>query len=415
LPQILFTMSPMKSSFSRRLPSALALAFAAAGFCTPLLHARPHNGLDNYIRFFGGGGEDWFYTNTSTLSYGAMGNIPALVSAGEVGALLRQIDAPYYIEKPNSVPFPSGSRDGHHPASFGTWEAYAFGQWNYANYDNASDSPVFDPQTWGATIGLQRWVDGEHLFGFTASAVEAHSRIHDNGGYGGGRINGENYRLRFYTALAPEGQPWWFALGASGAYVEYDTRRDYADILSSFPISSDTVVPHSSASASPQGYEVGLFAALNARIRLTEEITLKPLLRVDYTSVSIAKFRERGNGEFAYKVNRFDAESLQSRLGAALEHQSDYGPFYLTAACSVVWADEWSGNDTKITGSFANITGNTRHSVRAGQLFSDAMEITPSLSLTFRNGIVLQGAWQLQVTFNGQFAQTVTGSFGWRF
>jgi hypothetical protein len=128
----------------------------------------------------------------------------------------------------------------------------------------------------------------------------------------------------------------------------------------------------------------------------------------------MAKFGEKGGTEFSYKVNRFTAESLQSRLGVELEHQSDYGPFFVTASLSFAWADEWSGNDIKITSNFRNYPG-LHHSVYAGQLFDDAVEITPSVSLTFHNGLVLQGAWQVQVTFNGQFAQSVTGGLSWRF
>ena len=401
----------MKSSTSRYFLTTAALALASAGICEPL-QARPHNGLDNYIRIFGAGLPDYFYTNTSTLSYGAMGNLPALASASEVGAILRQVDRPYYLEKQGTVAYPTGTRDGRHPASHGALEAYAFGQWNYADYDNAPNRPVFDHDTYSGTAGLQRWVDGEHLVGFSASYTDVHARIHNNGGYGGGKIDGENTRIRRYTTLAPEGQPWWFTAGISAAYVEYNTRRDYADIFGAFREGGS--LSAATATATPQGYEVGLFAAFNARIHLTEELSLKPLLRVDYTSVSMAKFGEKGGTEFSYFVSRFTAESLQSRLGIELEHQSNYGPFFLTASLSILWADEWSGNDIKIRGDFRNYPG-LHHSVYAGQLFNDAAEITPSVSLTFRNGLVLQGAWQLQVTFNGQFAQNVTGSIGWRF
>ncbi|MDR0536146.1 MAG: autotransporter outer membrane beta-barrel domain-containing protein [Puniceicoccales bacterium] len=374
------------------------------------LGARPHNGLGEYERLFSGFGAlpDWWLNDSSSLAYGAMGNMPALNSAGEISALLNGMDQPHYLGDPDS-PGHYGSRDGRHPRNWGAWEVSGFAQWNFANYDRAPSRPVYDLETWGGGVALQRWVDGEHLVGFSASHNHNRVRLHNHGGTGGGTIEGGNARVRAYAALVPEGQPWWIAVGLSGGFADFDTTRHFMDLNGN----ATTV------KANPDGYEVGAFAALNLRLRLTNELTFKPVLRLDYTSVSMARFKESttGGGEpsqhFGSKINRFTAESLQSRLGAALEHRSDYGPFQLTASCSVAWADEWSGNDIKITSEFINY-GAPCH-VYAGQLFNDAVEFSPAFSLAFRNGLVLHGTYQLQVTFGGQFSQGVMGGVAWRF
>lgn len=386
---------------------SLLLGAALAGAATTPLAARPHNGLGQYLQVIGYDGTwpDWVVNNSSALSFGAMGNLPALTSAGEIDGILRQIDQPYAVSSTDQprrdidtfYGTDTGSRDGHHPATRGTWEAYAFGQWNTGDFDHAPNGPIYNPKTWGGLLGLQRWVDDERLVGATVSYNFNRADIHDDGG----RIEGDEARLRLYAALIPEGQPWWLVFGASGGYVGYDSKRNN-------PLDGKL------ATASPDGYEVGVFAALNARLTLAEGLDLTPIARFDYNNTRIGKFTEGGPSNYALDVTRFNTVSYQTRLGAGLEYIGDLGGDFLHLGCSVVWASELGGNDTDIRNSFVNYPG-SKHTIYANQLFGDAVEITPTVSLVLANGIVLQAAYQVQITFDAQFSQTATGSIGWRF
>ncbi|MDR2845479.1 MAG: autotransporter outer membrane beta-barrel domain-containing protein [Puniceicoccales bacterium] len=400
----------MSHPIFRHILSASALAFAATA---PLL-ARPHNGLGEFLDFVGHDFPDWAATNASALPFGAMGNLPALTSAGEIGGILRQIDQPYAVPDSANVTRrdvdafygdATLSQDGRHPAHRGAWETFAFGQWNTGDFDNAPNRPVYNPETWGGLVGVQRWVDDERLVGLTASYHFARADFHNNTPAGivgvndGGRIDGDQARLRLYAALVPEGQPWWLTFGASGGYVGYETKRNS-------PLDAAGVT----ATATPEGYEVGLFAALGARLHIVDSLALTPLARVDYNNTSIGKFTEHGSN-YGFRVSRFNAESFQTRLGAGLEYTGEFSFGFLYARCSTVWASELGGDDIKITSRLYGY----RHHVFAGQLFGDAVEVAPSLTLVLNNGLVLQAAYQVQITFDSQFSQNVTLGLGWRF
>ncbi|MDR1497718.1 MAG: autotransporter outer membrane beta-barrel domain-containing protein [Puniceicoccales bacterium] len=415
----------MKKISARCFLSAATLVTAAVAIApAPQLDARPHNGLGNYVQLLdamlGNPGYDWnsmpgwYFNNTSSISFGVMGNLPALTSAGEVSGILRQLDSPHYVkplaqrrrEVDAFYGTETGSLDGRHPAQRGEWQTYAFGQWNFGDFDSSRNRPVCNPETWGGLVGAHRWIDDERLIGASVSYNFARAKLHD----GGGRIDGGDTRLRLYAALVPEGRPWWVAFGASGGYVSYKTIRLQADPFGPLGIETD---PNYVAKASPTGYEVGVFAALNTRIHISENLLLTPVARVDYNSTSMKRFTESG-AQFAWNVNRFNSDSVQTRLGAGLEFNADAGWFLLKAGCTVAWASELAGNDIKITSAFANYPG-SKHYTYAGQLFQDAVEINPSVSIVFKNGIVLEGAWNLQITFDAQFSQSVSGSIGWRF
>ncbi|MDR2513298.1 MAG: autotransporter outer membrane beta-barrel domain-containing protein [Puniceicoccales bacterium] len=387
----------------------LSSATVALFTSTPSLEARPHYGLGEFIFLTAGLNlPDWSMNNSSVLSYGSMVNMPALSSIGEIGALLGQLDQPYHA---NTTTFArevdaffsehTGSRDGHHPVNRDAWETFASGQWQSSSPDSGNSRPIFDSRSWGGLIGIKRWVDDERFIGLTASYASTQTTIHNDGG----QTDGENFRLRLYTALVPEGQPWWLVFGVSGGYVSYDTLRNMPLGNSTFP---DEVT------AKTNGYEIGLFAAFFTRLHISESLAFTPFARIDYDNVSINKLTEEGS-DYNYALNRFNAYSCQTRIGAGLEYASEFSFGFIKANCTVAWASELANDNIKLTARFASLSGYTRHHVYANQLFHDAVEFTPSFSLVLKDSLVLQLSYQLQLTFDAQLSQTGTASIGWRF
>ena len=204
----------------------------------------------------------------------------------------------------------------------------------------------------------------------------------------------------------PEDQPWWLAFGASGGWLDYKTKRTQA-----------TLPPAANATAksTPEGYEVGIFAAVNTRLHITDDLIFTPFARVDYDNVSISRFTEHGNdAQYRLRMNRFNADSLQPRLGGGLEYTLRYESFIVSTACTVAWASELAGDKIKVAGALDEIPY-VRYKTYSSQLFGDAVEIAPTLSIVLKHGIVLQAAYNLHITFDAQFAQNFSGSFGWRF
>lgn len=378
----------MTSYFPRQFfLGATIFAFAA----TPPAFARIHNGLGEFIQLFSLTPDTAprVFNNASVLSYGSMGNLTALTSLGEVDGILRQLSLPH-ADVPGTE---------QHRSRQGNWEIYTLSQASVGEFDTANDRPVFDPEIWGGGVGGHLWTDDERLAGITLSCNETRARIHDSGGH----ISGEQARVRIYAALIPQSQPWQVALGVSGGYVSHDVRR-FSPLNN-----ADEVIK-----ASPNGYEVGIFGVFKARLTLADGLALTPLARIDYNNTCMNNFTERGAGAWLQDVNRFNAESIQTRIGTGLEYTLDMGSARLHTAIAVAWASELGRNKIKLTSTFIGEPF-SRHHVYAGQLMGDAVEISPSVALVFRNGFTLQAAYQVQITFDAQYSQNVSASAGWRF
>ncbi|MDR1817832.1 MAG: autotransporter outer membrane beta-barrel domain-containing protein [Puniceicoccales bacterium] len=446
----------------RRLLRAAAAplsAIATLALCAATLHARPHNGLSN-----GGAGDgftdlyaawgvalgeypDARVNNASNLAFGSLATLPALTAAGDVSALLRHLDKPHFLgdaagthREIDAYYGPrTGSLDGRHPALRGEWEPFVFGQWNFSDFDRDPARPTYNAETWGAGVGVTRWVDDERLIGVALSRNLMRARLHD----GGGHIDGDNARLHAFAALIPEAQPWWVAFGASGGYLAYTTKRFRSELFSD-TTGDDGVTPLSKqVRGTPQGYEYGVFGAFNIRLRLAEGLTFTPFARIDFNRAEIGEFMEHGDG-WTLRTRRFHGDSVQTRLGAGIEWQGRLdalAPRHLPAAfvragCTVAWASELIGDRIKIRsayewdsggdpataaarplapdGSFDILDGNG-YTTRAGQLFGDALEVSPTIAIVFSNGLTLQAAWDLRVTIDAQFMQSFSGSVSWRF
>ncbi|MDR2983100.1 MAG: autotransporter outer membrane beta-barrel domain-containing protein [Puniceicoccales bacterium] len=362
---------------------------------TPLV-ARPHNGLwqhewlmNQLINF--SNVPDSIYSNvinnTSALSYVATGTLPVMTSVNEVSAIIRQLDMPYT----NTM------LGENRPA----WQTYAIGQWSTGDFDNDPTRPIYNPESWGGLVGAQYWADEERLVGGTLSYNFSRANIHHNGG----RIDNDNIRARLYAALVPEEQPWWAIIGVSGAYNYYDARRN-------LPLSSEEVT-----TSNPEGYEVGVFAAVNARLRITEGLQLTPFARIDYNYVHTNKFTEKSNvadpDSFRLRVKRFNTESIQTRLGSGLEYTKNFGAATLQCAISAAWVSELGGNDIEIRSELVNVPFYTK--IDGDQMFGDGVEFIPTVALVFDNGLMLQASYTVFMTFEAQFTQNVSVGVGYRF
>ncbi|MDR3228676.1 MAG: autotransporter outer membrane beta-barrel domain-containing protein [Puniceicoccales bacterium] len=424
----------MTSSATRKFFSAAALATALAAFAAPAtLDARPRNGLGEFIGLqkylldpyetngpsvdaYFATVPEYLFANTSTLPFGSMATVPALTSGAEISGILRHLGQPHFLPDNTTAPDReidtyygplTNSRDGLHPALRGEWETYAFGNWNFGEYDNGRNRPDYNYETWGGLAGAQRWLDDERMIGFAGSYNFTRAKIPG----GGGHIDGDGFRAHLYAALVPEGQPWWLAFGASGGWLNYKTKR-----FQTTPAFGEAMnYPQAGAHATPQAYEVGVFAALNARLHLTDDLVFTPFARVNYDSVSVSRFTEH-NADAAWRlrVSRFHSDSLQTRLGGGLEYTLRLDSAILAASCSAAWASELAGDDVKVAAAFDDYPS-IRYKTKGPQLFGDAVEIAPALSLTFRNGIVLHAAYTLHITFDAQFAQGFSGGLSWRF
>jgi len=414
----------MKSpALLRLLLAASVCALLPDGAAPASALARLHNGLGDIYNIFGSGegtvSPYWeaypaLANNASPLAFGSLTTLPALTSASEVSDLLRQLDQHHFpnprpetIQREIDAYYGSntGSRDGRHPAFRDSWEAFASARWDFSDFDRAANRPVYDAQAWGAFAGVQRWFDDERLVGVSAAYNFTRARLHD----GGGHIDGENIRLRLHAALIPEGQPWWLALGVSGGHLGYTTKRFKPGIFGSVGDGTDTV------RATPDGYEYGFFVAATARLRLWDNLVFTPLARLDFNRSEITRFEEHGTAEYPLRVSAFGSDSVQTRLGGGLEYSATLGPVIARAGCSVAWASELAGDDIRIRSRLVGAGDSASYTIRSGQLFGDAVEISPSVSLVFKCGLVLKAAYDLRITFDAQFSQCLSGGVGWRF
>jgi outer membrane autotransporter protein len=358
----------------------------------------------------------FLFVNSSSLPFSALATSPAFTGVAEVSGLLNHLNQSHFFAADAKGPAReidayygpfTNSRDGRHPALRGEWQPFAFGNWNLGDFDNGRNRPVYDLQSVGGLVGIQRWFDDERLVGIAGSYNYSRAKIHNHGGH----IDGDNPRLRIFAALVPEDQPWWIAFGASAGWLAYTTKR-WQSVL---PMFADPANTNAYARSTPEGLNAGVFAAFNARLHLTDNLIFTPFARLDFEHASISRFTEKSPDPAAMRLRiaAFHAQSVQTRLGAGLEYTLRYDSFIVSANASLGWASELAGDDIRVSATFAD--WGAGYTTRGSQIFGDAVEFAPTVSIALKNGLVLQAAYNLQVTFDLQFSQSISAGIGWRF
>ncbi|MDR3229182.1 MAG: autotransporter domain-containing protein [Puniceicoccales bacterium] len=250
----------------------------------------------------------------------------------------------------------------------GKGDAYFFANGAFTDNKSASDSPVFDTETFGATVGTDVWFSDYFLAGINVGGNTGKSKIHDNGG----RIRQEEFRLTAYSTIRFTN---WLAADVSvfSGLSKFDTRRITAIAPDALGGKTDSTLFGASLNFA------GNFELAKSG---THTWTLAPFIGADYATTSADAFSEHyENDRGALSVQKFDADSLRLKVGAGVVWQWA-GAVPLRLRLNVAYAHELLDTDADIVARFAGDSGwGRRFSTNSVYASEGVLELSPSLEI----------------------------------
>ncbi|MCR5184069.1 MAG: autotransporter domain-containing protein [Opitutales bacterium] len=217
--------------------------------------------------------------------YAALPAIALAQSVSEVDYLRRIF--PVGLSAPHS-------EDGIHVEP--NLQSFATMQYESSVNRRGRSSPTFDYRSLGATAGFYSWLDDERLAGMSLSLYAASAWAH---GYGEDQTDDAAFRLRVFGGMMPAWASWNLIFGASAGGHYYDIRRPTALGINK---------------AKERGFDMGFFAAWNARYEIGGDWALSPFVRLDFNYARVDTVREHGSLS-ALELGNFGYASWQTRLG----------------------------------------------------------------------------------------------------
>jgi uncharacterized protein with beta-barrel porin domain len=217
-----------------------------------------------------------------------------------------------------------------------SWGVYLEGTDASASVDRSATAGGYEFDTRGVTLGADRRVNDNFLFGILGS----YNSLDANFSSGGG-IEGESYKAAIYATLFKDG---WFVDALIGAgRNSYDTSRPS---LLGF------------AEASPDGWE--LDTMLNAGYDIQRgNWTITPTASAAYTRVTLNSFTETGSlSPLRFPTQTQD--SLRTDLGVKVAYSANFNNgMVLTPQVRVAWQHEFLDSTQSIASGFVGFPGSS--------------------------------------------------------
>jgi outer membrane autotransporter protein len=276
------------------------------------------------------------------------------------------------------------------PASEKTWGFFATGDgFFFKNNSHDADLNEGRSDAAGMVAGVDAKIDDHAiigaLFGYNRASVTF-----------GGDANIESCTGGIYGA--------WYLEGIFlNGLVTY-TRNNYSsnrDIV--FPDFSTT------AAGNTNGNQWTLNLDGGYDWHATERLTVSPLLGLQWVRIGVNNFSESGAGAADLAVGQQSTDSLQSRVGGAVNYHFLMRPnAALSAQFHAAWQHEYLNNSRSIDASFEG-TGLAPFRVQTSAPSCDAAVLGAGLDFTYDDRLTLYVGYELLVWTRGYIEQTVDG------
>ncbi len=214
------------------------------------------------------------------------------------------------------------------PQQDNLWSVYLEGTGASATVDPSSDASGYRFDTRGATLGADRRMNNNLVFGVLGSYNTLDADLFDNGS-----IEGDSYKGAFYATLFKDG----FFLDAlvGGGYNSYEIRRS--------ALMGD-------AEGSPDGWELNTLLNGGYDIHMGKW-TITPSASAAYTRVTLNGFTETGSS-FPLRFPTQSQDSLQTDLGVRVSYTTMVLGMVVTPQMRLSWQHEYLDNTQSLEARF---------------------------------------------------------------
>ncbi|MDR3229221.1 MAG: autotransporter domain-containing protein [Puniceicoccales bacterium] len=328
-----------------------------------------------------------FVNNLAPLGYSSLVAMPAsVVSNGNI-QITSRLEQRRYDHTEDSNQFQKDYLNK-------PWEFYLAATGSVNQNGSGSDSAVYDFNTFGGVLGLDKLVGNSAAIG---AALQ-----YDNGSAtldsGGGKIRMNSVRATGYFSKQFT-NIFYTDAGVSVGYASYDSRRRGGGL--------------GTAKASPNGWNAGAFAQFGGVFALHEDFHLTPHVGLEYTHFALSDFTESGSStDFSVplRVGDFSHDSLRGKLGIGANWllHGDLGAWNLRLSLDVSYAHEFLDTDADIGSSLAaDPFGFTKNTVTARALPKDVVQVSPSISYPVSERISLFASYRFEYGFDGESSHNI--------
>ncbi|MDR2429748.1 MAG: autotransporter-associated beta strand repeat-containing protein [Puniceicoccales bacterium] len=266
---------------------------------------------------------------------------------------------------------------------------------SFARNGSATDSPAFNFNTYGGTVGFDQSLGTDVIAGFGAGYRHGRADLAD----AGGSVAQDNVRLNLYATWQVNDH----------VYVDAAMFAGY----SSYGVRHQTVF--GTGRASSNGIDIGGSLFGGGILSLSREFHLTPFAGIEYAHAKVDAFIETGSAA-ALRVGGFDQDSLRAKLGTGLNWQVPTGAdFSLRLSLELAYAYELMDSKVAIRGRFAGDSSGNGFSAKVASLPEHSLQVGPAAEIGFDENTSLRLSYLLEHDLKEQVAHRVNATLRVRF
>ncbi len=279
------------------------------------------------------------------------------------------------------------------------WEAFVVGSAAMVKNTAKSDTPVFDYNTYGGMVGLDKKVEDTGLvIGGAAGYDNGTSTLHDNAG----KIEMNRVRGTAFLSTMVSSR-WYVEGGLSAGFGDFSAKRD-------------TLTGRNTGSTT--GFDIGANVRTGTVVVLAEDLHLTPFVGVSYAHHEFQGFTEKG-ADSALKLNGWSQDSLRASVGSGLGWWLPAGDWKWKLGVDTAFNHELLDTDSDIEASFVNLAGagaaGGKFSTRAAALPADSISVGPNAALHFDEMTSVSAGVTFEYGFDGRTFTGINVAFRRRF
>jgi len=280
------------------------------------------------------------------------------------------------------------------------WEFFVQAQGMMNEADDATDSRVFDLDTYGAIAGMDVKLSATSVLGFALACDYGNADIHN----GGGEITSYDTRATgfFGTLFADR---FYLDLGLQAGYAAFDIERNTAT---------------GRADGTANGFHGGAFATLGALFPLwiSEDeksgINLMPFINFSASYYNVDSVDESGAGT-ALKVESFDAMSLRATVGTSFVWTTPMFDKNTRVNVDFSYSRELGDDETDIDFTANWDSSGEKFTVAAPTFASDTFAIAPRFTFDLSRDSSIYAGYRFEATTDSDISHSVNLGFRTRF
>lgn len=324
-------------------------------------------------------------TKLSPAAFGSMLAMPLAAFNSDISRLHARLDQRRY--------------DGADPLrESNEYEFFALAQSDFAENDDASDTPTFDYNLYGATAGFDWKPDYSTTLGVAVGYTYGKAKIHHDGG----KINMDDMRI---TAFASH------LFGNS--YIEYGLQGG----IGSFDIKRNTIAGKTSGDA--DSYFGGAFITVGSiytiynDVKTGEGLYFTPNFGLSGFYEKIDAFKESGAG--GLDMDSSDGTGLRARLAAGIQWATPVGELMSARfGAEIAYSHEFLADELDMDGRFSAMSG-TKFSATANAAASDVFSFSPTIDLLISEKTSVYLGYGIEFSTDSGISQNVNAGFRHRF